>query len=190
MTCFIFFDIANYIDDTTAYNADKNIEFVVNNLEHLSSILIKWLKDNWRQILSKYHLLVSGNVRTTAKIDNNYIESEKGQVLLGITIGSNLTFENLLIIFIKEQVKKLNALARVASYMNMQKRRVIMKSCVTYQFGYCLSIWMFRSGRLNNKINSIHEESLRITYQYHISTFQELLNKGNSVPIHHKKSQL
>ena len=111
-------------------------------------------------------------------------------MLLGITIGSNLTFENLLIIFTKEQVKKLNALARVASYMNMQKRRVIMKSCVTYQFGYCLSIWMFRSGRLNNKINSIHEESLRITYQYHISTFQELLNKGNSVPIHHKKSQL
>ena len=40
------FDITNYIDDTTAYNADKNIEFVVNNLEHLSSILIKWLKDN------------------------------------------------------------------------------------------------------------------------------------------------
>ena len=39
------FDITNYIDDTTAYNADKNIEFVVNNLEHLSSILIKWLKD-------------------------------------------------------------------------------------------------------------------------------------------------
>ena len=45
---------------------------------------------------SKSHLLVSGNVRGTAKIDNNYIESEKEQASLGITIDSNLTFENML----------------------------------------------------------------------------------------------
>ena len=38
--------------------------------------------------------LVSGNVRITAKIDNNYDDSEKEQMLLGITIDSNLTFEN------------------------------------------------------------------------------------------------
>ena len=30
----------------------------------------------------KSHLLVSGNVRATAKIDSNYTESEKEQVLL------------------------------------------------------------------------------------------------------------
>ena len=42
----------------------------------------------------KSHHLVSGNVRTMAKIDSNYIESEKEQVLLRITIDSNLTFEN------------------------------------------------------------------------------------------------
>ena len=44
----------------------------------------------------KSHLLVSGNVRGTAKIDKNYIESEKEQALLGITIDSNLNFENML----------------------------------------------------------------------------------------------
>ena len=38
------FDIPNYVDDSTPYNADKNIEYVVNNLEHSSSILFKWLK--------------------------------------------------------------------------------------------------------------------------------------------------
>ena len=59
--------------------------------------------------------------------------------------------------------------------MSMQKRRIIMKSFVTSQFGYCPLIWMFHSRRLNNKINSIHERARRITYQNHISTFQELL---------------
>ena len=48
---------------------------------------------------------------------------------------------------------------------------------------------MFHSRRLNNKINSIHERALRITYQDHISTFQELLNKDNSVSIYYKKLQ-
>ena len=89
------FDIANYADDSTPYNADKNIEFVVNNLEQSSSILFKWLSNNYMKVnTNKSHLLVSRNVRATAKIDNNYIESKKEKVLLIITIDSNLTFEN------------------------------------------------------------------------------------------------
>ena len=151
------YDIANYADDSTPSNADKNVESVVNNLEHSSSILFKWLNDNYMKVnTGKSHLLVSGNVRSKAKIDNNYIESEKEQVLLGITIDSNLTFENHINNICKKASQKLNALARVGPYMNMQKRRIIMK--------YCPLIWMFHSRRLNNKINSIQERALRITY--------------------------
>ena len=49
---------------------------------------------------------------------------------------------------------------------------------------------MFHSRRLNNKINSIHERALKITYQDNTSTFQELLNKDNSVSIHHRNLQV
>ena len=148
------YDIANYTDNSTPYNADKNVESVVNNLEHLSSILFKWLNDNYMKVnTGKSHLLVSGNVRSKAKIDNNYIESEKEQVLLGIKIDSNLTFENHINNICKKASQKLNALARVAPYMNTQKRRIIMKSFVTSQFGYCPLIWRFHSTCLNNKIN-------------------------------------
>ena len=67
----------------------------------------------------------------TAKIDNNYIESKKEQVLLGIMIDSNLTFKNHIINICKRASQKLNVLANVAPYINMQKRRIIMKSIVT-----------------------------------------------------------
>ena len=118
----IYFLEANYADDSTLYNADKNVESVVNNLEHSSSILFKWLNDNFIKVnTSKSHLLVSGNVRSKAKIGNNYIESEKEQVLLGMTIDSDLNFENHINNICKTAVQKLNALARVAPYMNMQK---------------------------------------------------------------------
>ena len=86
----------------------------------------------------------------------------------------------------KRASQRLNALARIAPYMNMQKRIIIMKSFVTSEFGYSPLICMFHSRRLNNKINSIHERALRITYQDHLSTSQELLNKDNSVSINHR----
>ena len=49
---------------------------------------------------------------------------------------------------------------------------------------------MFHSGRFNNKINCIHERALKITYQDNTSTFQELLNKENSVSKHYRNLQV
>ena len=89
------FDIGNYADDSAPYCAGKSAESLVNNLEQLSTILFECLNNNYMKVnTGKSHLLLSGNSRATATIDNSYIESEDEQVLLGITIDSNLTFEN------------------------------------------------------------------------------------------------
>ena len=64
-----------------------------------------------------------------------------------------------------------------------------MKAFVESQFGYCPLIWTFHTRVLNNKINRIHERALRITYKDKSSTFQELLEKDNSVSIHHRNIQ-
>ena len=182
------FDIANYADNSTPYCAGKSAESVVNNLEQSSTILFIWLNNNYMKVnTGKSHLLLSGNSRATATIDNSYIESEDEQVLLGITIDSNLTFENHIRNICKKASQKLNALARITPFMSIQKRRTIMKSFVTSQFSYCPLIWMFRSRRLNN---SIHERALSIAYQDNTSAFQELLNKDNSVSIHHRNLQV
>ena len=64
-----------------------------------------------------------------------------------------------------------------------------MKSFITSQFGCCPLVWMFHSRSLNNRINSIHERALRITYGDKTSIFQQLLEKDNSVSIHHRNLQ-
>ena len=137
----------------------------------------------------KSHLLLSGNTKLISNIDNNLIESEKEQVLLGITIDSNLYFEEHINNLCNKASQKLNALARISGYMDIQKRRTLMESFITSQFGYCPLIWIFHSRGLNNKINSIHERALRITYGDKTSTFQQLLEKDNSVSIHHRNLQ-
>ena len=73
--------------------------------------------------------------------------------------------------------------------MTTDKLRILMKSFIESQFGYCPLIWMFHSRTLNNIINRIHERALRIVYKDYNSTFQELLSKDDSVSIHHRNLQ-
>ena len=117
------FDIADYADDSTPYCAGKSAESVVNKLGQSSTILFKWLNNNYMKVnTGKSHLLLLGNSRATATIDNRYIESEDEQVLLGITINSNLTFENHINNICKKASQKLNSLARIAPYMNIHHK--------------------------------------------------------------------
>ena len=61
-----------------------------------------------------------------------------------------------------------------------------MKAFTEWQFEYCPIVWMFDSQRLNDKMNRIQERALRITYNDKSSSFQKLLEKDNSVPVHHR----
>ena len=66
------FDIASYADDSTPYCAAKSAEFVVNNLDQLSTILFEWLNNNYMKVnTGKSHLLLSGNSRAAATINNS-----------------------------------------------------------------------------------------------------------------------
>ena len=73
--------------------------------------------------------------------------------------------------------------------MTMETRRIIMKTFIRSQFGYCPLVWMFCSRRLNNRINRIHERSLRVVYNDYNSTFTELLDRDGSYTIPERNIQ-
>ena len=89
----------------------------------------------------------------------------------------------------KKASLKLNALTRIAPFINVSKKQIIIKSFIESQFGYCPLIWIFHSRGLKNKINRIHERALRITYNDKSSSYGELLNKDRSVTIHHRNKR-
>ena len=107
-----------------------------------------------------------------------------------MTIDSDLKFDIHVSNLCKKATQKLNALARISGYMDSSKKRTIMKAFITSHFSYCRLVWMFHSRELNNKINRIHESSLRLVYSDKISTFQELLDKDKSVFVYHKNIQV
>ena len=129
-------EIANYADDSTPFSAQCSHQAVIEDLEKSSAILFNWLKSNYMKVnTDKSHLLLSGNIKLTSNIDNNIIESEEKQELLDVIIDSRLTFEEHVNNLCKKASQKLNALARISSYMDIPKRRIIFKSFITSQFG-------------------------------------------------------
>ena len=132
------------------------------------------------------HLIMSCTEANTAMIDGLPIDSSKTEVLLGTTIDHKLKFDESVNYLCEKASLKLNALVCIAPLMNISKKRIIMKSFIESQFGYCPLKWMFHSRGLNDKMNRIHERALRITYNDKSSSYEELLTKDRSVTIHHR----
>ena len=58
------------------------------------------------------------------------------------------------------------------------------------QFNYCCFIWMLHSCKSNNfKIKHLHGRCLRLIYGDKKSPYEKILEKDNSVSIHHKNIQ-
>jgi hypothetical protein len=117
-------------------------------------------------------------------IDNIKIANSHCEKLLGIKIGRRLTFKNQIEDIFRKASWKLHALSRVTPYMDLPKKRLILNAFFKSQFNYCPMVWMFHSRSMNNKINRLHERCLRIIYNDKSSSFNELLERDNSISVH------
>ena len=79
--------------------------------------------------------------------------------------------------------RKIYALAKVAPYMYLSKRCILMITFFNSQFRYCPLIWIFNNRTTNRKINGLDWSYLCITYNDKQSSFEEFLEKDGSVSI-------
>ena len=192
---FLFFtnpNIANYADDNTPFACGSDIPTVLDKLQKDSTCLMKCLEENYlKGNPDKFHLFLSNTEKSkfSMNIENNIIENSDTDKLLGVLIDNELKFDKHVENLCKKASQKLHALARISKYMYLRQRRIIMKSFINSQFGYCPIVWMFHSRTLNRRINNIHGRSLRLVYEDYISSFEELLHKDNSVTVHERNIQ-
>ena len=183
--------LANYADDNSPYSCNKDTESVILQLESDSKILLNWVSHNGLKANpDKFHLILSEpSTEYSIRIENFIIPNSKSKKLLGVAIDSKLTFDEHVNYLCDKASQKLHALSRVARYMNIKQRQIIMKSFINSQFGYCPLVWMFHSRKINNRINKLHERALRVVFNDNESSFRNLLVKDNSVTIHERNIQ-
>ena len=80
----------------------------------------------------KSHILLSCSEPSTVLIDGSFIESNTKEILLGITIDRDLKFDEHVNNLCKKACQKLNALARLAPFMKVDKKRMIMKAFIEF----------------------------------------------------------
>ena len=98
---------------------------------------------------------------------------------MGVKIDYKLTFDCHVSNTCKKANWKINALGRIASFININKSHILMNSFFRSQFNYCPLIWMFHSRTNNRKM-----------YDDKQSSFIKLLEKGNSVSLHQRHLQI
>ena len=130
-------DIASYADDNISYNFDFSLDNVISNLEKSTNSLLNWFRENHMKAnADKCHLLVSSNESCTAKIEDFSTKNSTEVKLLGVQFDSNLSFENHVTSLCKKANQKFHALATISHYMDLNKRRNLMKAFITSQFSY------------------------------------------------------
>ena len=129
----------------------------------------------------KCHLLITTDEEKNISIGGEKIQNSKSEKLLGVTIDNKLSFTEHVHKICDKASQMLNVLIQLASFMSFDKQRLIMKVVVNSQFGCCSLIWVFHNRTLNNRINRIHEQALRIVHHDKISNCTELLQKDNAI---------
>ena len=77
--------------------------------------------------------------------DSPSTEANTKEILLGIIIHRDLKFDEHVKNLCKKTYQKLNALVRLAPFMNVDKKKNDNETFIELQFGYCLLVWMYHS---------------------------------------------
>ena len=133
---------------------------------------------------------ITTNEEKNICIGGKKIQNSKSEKLLGVTIDNKLSFTEHVHKICDKASQKLNPLAQLSSYMCLEKRRLIKKAFVNLQFGYYPLTWLFHNRTLNNRINRIHEQALRIICCDETSNFTGLLKKDNAVTVQSRNLQV
>ena len=119
----------NYAGDTTHYVVANNTIEVLEILTNIKQKLFTWFAGNQMKAnLGKFHLLLNTQEEANTQIANTTIESSRSQKLLGIVIGNKLKFELNIGNICQQANRKLNALSRLANYMELPKICILINA--------------------------------------------------------------
>ena len=128
--------VCNFADDTTIFAAGCQLDRVLERLETDALVLSKWFPDNFMKLNEgKWHLLTFGTNQDDIKISvgEAIIKESSEEMLLGVIIDKNLNFKSHVSNLCKRASQKLHALARVSSFMDPDKLRLLMISIIKSQ---------------------------------------------------------
>ena len=178
----------NYADDNSLSAWRKTLDAVIADLTSDCKIAIQWYSDNGMKANpDKFQFMTLSANRTDdicIDVDETVrIKSERVVKVLGILIDENLKFSEHVSSSCKKAARQLNALARIAKYLDFNSRKLIYNSFIKSNFTYCPIVWHFCGKENNNKLEKIQERALRILYDDKCSSYTQLLDRAGTTTL-------
>ncbi len=181
-------DLCNFADDTTLFACGDSLDKIVPRLENDLGALIEWFYANGMVANpGKFQMMFLGLKEKNPFrliINENKIQATNKVKLLGIEIDNALTFTAHIQNLCSKVNRKINAFSRLNTYISRPQAMLILNAVILSNFNYCPLIWLFSTKASNNEINRTHKRALRILFKDYDSSFNELLEKSESVNIH------
>ena len=86
-------------------------------------------------------------------VENRQIHNRTCEKLIDVFFDSKFTFESHIDNICKKEAHELNAISRINSYMDFNKRKLVVNVIFSSQFDYCPLIWMCHNRTYDNKTN-------------------------------------
>ena len=137
-------NISNYADDNTMYGIGKDKETTKVLLELDFQTVAKWFYANALVLNPEkcHYMYLGSNVDNMEEFNSlGYkLDNSEEEIKLGIKIDNKLNFRNHINYLCRKAIQKINALNRIASYIDVHKRKIIYTSITKSQFSCCLLV--------------------------------------------------
>ena len=170
----------NYADDNTLSFWDKVISVVIQRLEESANTSVTWFTENQMQANpTKFQcfLISRGNATSnvTMHIADSVVYPEKTAKLLGIHLDEKLNFDGHVSTLCRKAAWQINAMARIAKYLDTASRLKIFYAFILSNFHYCSIIWHFCSKKNQIKLEKLQKRALQVTMNDYTSSYSDLL---------------
>ena len=183
-------EVCNFADDTTIYTFGKDIEDVVLNLEEDLSNTLDWFRDyHMAANPGKFQVMFLGlreKTKFILEINDQIIPLTDKVKLLGVTIDSQLKFDDHVKALCQKANRKVSAFSRVAPYLNHEKGKILYNTFVMSNFNYCPLIWMYHGKTSNSQVDRVQKGALRILHNDFNTQFEVLLEITDERKVHTK----
>ena len=184
-------DIFNYADDNTLSISNNSLELVIELLIKDTKNTMQWFLENYMQANpEKFQIMFMKPQRSKTElpeyvsIENVSIKTSEKVKLLGITIDSNLNFDEHVKTICKKASTQLKILFRFRSFLGLKEKETLYRTFILSNFNFCPVVWNFCSKTAARKIEKIQERALRFLTGCNTLSYIELLQKTGSTTMY------
>ena len=172
--------LSMYADDHQIFHVGYDSSEVISKLRESAETATKWYESNLLMgNLEKYQMMNIGRSTVdTLSINGKEIRTAEELQLLGVTIDSQMDFNNHISALCKRASQKIGVLMRLRNLIPTTAKLHLFKAAILPHLTYCHLAWHFCKASDTRKLERLQERGLRAVFKNNNLSYVNLLKRA------------